>query len=97
LAPERPALHVTIDNDGAVQSVNLQRWGDAGQKAFGYIPFGGDILAEKRFGDLILPARLRVGWRHGTEEFSPFFEAEIISAVPNDCGRPDRPQNEDQR
>jgi hypothetical protein len=97
LAPERPALHVTIDNDGAVQSVNLQRWGDAGQKAFGYIPFGGDILAEKRFGDLILPARLRVGWRHGTKEFSPFFEAEIISAVPNDCGRPDRPQNEDQR
>ena len=97
LAPERPALHVTIDNDGAIQSVNLQRWGDAGQKAFGYIPFGGDILAEKRFGDLILPARLRVGWRHGTEEFSPFFEAEIISAVPNDCGRPDRPQNEDQR
>jgi hypothetical protein len=38
-----------------------------------------------------------VGWRHGTEEFSPFFEAEIISAVPNDCGRPDRPQDEDQR
>jgi len=82
LAPERPALHVTIDNDGAVQSVNLQRWGDIGQKAFGYMPFGGDILAEKRFGDLILPSRLRVGWRHGTEEFSPLFEAEIISAVP---------------
>jgi hypothetical protein len=97
LAPESPALHVTIDNDGAVQSVNLQRWGDAGEKAFGYIPFGGDILAEKRFGDLVLPARLRVGWRHGTERFSPFFEAEIISAVPNDRGRPDRPQNEDQR
>jgi hypothetical protein len=84
LAPERPALHVTIDNDGAVQSVNLQRWGNAGAQAFGYIPFGGDILAEKRFGDLVLPARLRVGWWHRTERFSPFFEAEIISAVPND-------------
>ena len=89
LAPESPALHVTIDNDGAVQSVNLQRWGDAGGKAFGYIPFGGDILAEKRFGDFVLPARLRVGWWHGTKRFSPFFEAEIISAVPNDRGRPD--------
>jgi hypothetical protein len=97
LAPERPSLHLTIDNDGAVQSVNLQRWGDAGQKAFGYIPFGGDVLAEKRFGDFVLPARLRVGWGYGTEQFSPFFEAEIISAVPNDRGRPDRPQNEDQR
>jgi hypothetical protein len=82
LAPERPALHLTIDNDGAVQSVNLQRWGDAGEKTFDYIPFGGDILTEKRFGDFILPSRLRVGWWHGTERFSPFFEAAIISAAP---------------
>jgi uncharacterized protein DUF6544 len=97
LAPERPSLHVTIDNDGAVQSVHLQRWGDAGEKAFGYMPFGGDILAEKRFGDLVLPARLRVGWWHGTERFSPFFDAEIISAVPDNGGRPDQPQNADRR
>jgi hypothetical protein len=83
LAPESPALHVTISDDGAVQSVNLQRWGDTGENAFGYIPFGGDILAEKRFGDFVLPVRLRVGWWHGTERFSPFFEAEIISAAPN--------------
>jgi hypothetical protein len=81
LAPELPALHLTIDNDGAVQSVNLQRWGDAGEKTFGYIPFGGDILAEKRFGDFALPSRLRVGWWHGTERFIPFFEAAIISAA----------------
>lgn len=93
LAPERPALHVTIDNDGAVQSVNLQRWGDTGQKAFGYIPFGGDILAEKRFGDFVLPARLQVGWWHGTPRFSPFFEAEIISAAPNNDPRTAKPQN----
>lgn len=91
LAPERPALHITIDDDGAVQSINLQRWGDTGRKTFGYIPFGGDVLAEKRFGDLVLPARLRVGWWHGTERFSPFFEAEIISAVPQQQGqRPNR-------
>ena len=94
LAPERPALHLTIDNDGAVQSVNLQRWGDVGEKTFGYIPFGGDILEEKRFGDFVLPARLRVGWWHGTERFSPFFEAEIISAAPNDLSRPARPHEE---
>jgi hypothetical protein len=87
LAPERPALHLTIDNDGAVQSINLQRWGDTGGKTFGYIPFGGDVLAEERFGDFVLPARLRVGWWHGTERFSPFFEAEIISAVPDAARR----------
>jgi hypothetical protein len=85
---------LSIDNDGAVQSVNLQRWGDVGGKTFGYIPFGGDILEEQRFGDFVLPARLRVGWWHGTERFSPFFEAEIISAAPNDRSRPARPHEE---
>jgi hypothetical protein len=93
LAPERPSLHLTIDNDGAVQSVNLQRWGDAGDKAFGYLPFGGDVLAEKRFGGFVLPSRLRVGWWHGTERFSPFFDAGIISAVPNNDPRADQAQN----
>jgi hypothetical protein len=89
LAPERPSLHLTIDNAGAVQSVNLQRWGDVGEKTFGYIPFGGDVLEEKRFGDFVLPSRLRVGWWHGTERFRSFFEEEIISAAPNDRSLPD--------
>ena len=84
VTPEHPELHLTIDHDGAVESVNLERWGDDGGKAFGYIPFGGDVLEEKRFGDFVLPARLRVGWWHGTERFSSFFEAEILSAVPDD-------------
>jgi hypothetical protein len=96
LAPELPALHLTIDNDGAVQSVNLQRWGDAGEKTFGYIPFGGDILTEQRFGDFALPSRLRAGWWHGTERFSPFFEAAIVSVVPHEGSRPVRLQNDDQ-
>jgi hypothetical protein len=56
VGPVGPAFRscVTIDNDGAVQLVNLQRWGDTGDKAFGYLPFGGDILGEKRFGDFVL-------------------------------------------
>ena len=87
LPPERPELHLTIDDDGAVQSAHLQRWGDAGNKTFDYIPFGGDVLAEKQFGDFVLPARLRVGWRHGTDRFSPFFEADIIAAEPTDAGQ----------
>ena len=86
--PERQSLRLTIDNNGAVQSVNLQRWGNAGQKTFGYLPFGGDVLAEKQFGNFVLPSRLRVGWWHGTERFSPFFEAEIISAAVQSTPRP---------
>jgi hypothetical protein len=84
LPPEHPVLRVTIDDDGAVQSIHLQRWGDAEAKAFGYVPFGGDVLAERRFGDFVLPSRLRVGWWHGTERFSPFFEADIITAATDD-------------
>jgi hypothetical protein len=34
-----------------------------------------------------------VGWRHGTDRFSPFFEAEIISAVPINDPRPDKAKN----
>jgi hypothetical protein len=81
LAPERPEMHLVIDYSGAVQSASLQRWGNAGQNHYGYIPFGGDVLAEKRFGDLVLPARLRVGWWYGTERYKPFFEAEITHAT----------------
>ena len=98
LAPERPTVRMTIDNDGSVVSVNLHRWGDAGGKSFGYVPFGGDVLHERRFGEFVLPSRLRVGWWQRTERFSPFFEAEITSAIPRDLGRAgaDRPQNDNQ-
>ncbi len=82
LGPEDTALHLRIDDAGAVKSASVQRWGNAGQTSFGYIPFGGEILAERRFGDFILPARLRVGWWFGTPRFNPFFEAEITHATP---------------
>ena len=95
LAPERPTVHMSIDDDGSVLSVNLRRWGDAGGKTFGYVPFGGDVLAERRFGEFVLPSQLRVGWYHRTERFTPFFEAEITSATRRDLGRarPDRPED----
>jgi hypothetical protein len=82
--PERTELQLTIDRDGALRCVEVQRWGNVGRDGYGYIPFGGDVLAERRFGDLTLPSRLAVGWWYGTPRFAPFFKAEIISAVAND-------------
>lgn len=79
--PERPEVHLALAADGAVRSVSLMRWGNSGQKAFGYIPFGGEIHAERRFGDLVLPSRVTVGWWYGTPRYKPFFEATILSAV----------------
>jgi hypothetical protein len=56
------------------------RWGDVGRPGFGYIPFGGEIHAERRFGSVVLPSRVSVGWWYGTPRYQPFFEATILGA-----------------
>jgi hypothetical protein len=82
VAPERPELTLRIDGSGAVQSVWLMRWGNVRRDGFGYIPFGGEVHAEQRFGDIVLPSALTVGWWYGTPRYKPFFEARITSAAP---------------
>jgi hypothetical protein len=82
LPPERPEVRVRIDEHGAIRTVSATRWGDAGEKTFRYIPFGGEIHAERRFGDLVLPSRASVGWWFGTPRFAPFFRAAISAVTP---------------
>ena len=78
--PEQVELRLTIDAGGAPRSVCVMRWGNVGQDHFGYIPFGGEIHAERRFGSFTLPSRVTIGWWFGTPRFRPFFEATILSA-----------------
>jgi hypothetical protein len=88
--PERPEVHLRIDGEGAVHSASALRWGNAGQKAFGYIPCGCDVRAERRFGDLVVPSAVTVGWWFGTPRHAPFFTAEIRSLRRADwSGAPD--------
>jgi hypothetical protein len=82
LPPERPEVRVCIDEHGAIRTVSAMRWGKAGEKAFRYIPFGGDVHAERRFGDLVLPSNLSVGWWFDTRGYAPFFRAEINTVTP---------------
>jgi hypothetical protein len=82
LPPERPEVRLRIDDHGAIRTVSAQRWGNAGEKAFRYIPFGGEIHAERRFGDLLLPSSASVGWGFGTPRYAPFFRAEISAVTP---------------
>jgi hypothetical protein len=77
--PERPQLRLRIDGDGALRSVVAQRWGDVGQRAFGYVPCGCEVLTERRFGDVVVPSSVTVGWWFGTPRYAPFFEAEILT------------------
>ena len=82
LPPERPEVRLRIDEHGAIRAVTAHRWGNAGETSFRYIPFGGDVHAERRFGDLVLPCTLSVGWWFETPRYAPFFRAEIGAVTP---------------
>ncbi|MEA2248926.1 MAG: hypothetical protein QOH46_3455 [Solirubrobacteraceae bacterium] len=77
LPPEHPEVRAHIDEHGAIRTVSALRWGDAGEQTFDYIPFGGEVHAERRFGDLVIPSSLSVGWWFGTPRYAPFFKAHI--------------------
>jgi len=57
-----------------------RRWGNAGQKGWGYIPCGCEVHAGRTFGDLILPSEFSVGWWFGTPRYAPFFHAALTAA-----------------
>jgi hypothetical protein len=78
LPPERPEVRLRIDDHGAIRTVTALRWGNAGEKTFQYIPFGGEIHAERRFGDFVVPSALSVGWWFENPRFAPFFKANIL-------------------
>jgi len=79
--PERPDVHLEIDEPGAVRSFWLERWGNVGQHDYGYIPFGGTVDRDARFGDVTIPASVEVGWWYGTARYRPFFRANVTSAT----------------
>jgi ketosteroid isomerase-like protein len=74
--PEWPEVRLRIDPEGALRTASAMRW----RKGDGYVPCGGIVHAERRFGDLVIPSRLTVGWRFDTPRWAPFYEAEILSA-----------------
>lgn len=75
--PERPELHLRIDDGGAPRSYWAPRWSDAGRQEFGYIPCGCEVEAERRFGDLVVPSRITGAWWFGTARETRFYRAEI--------------------
>lgn len=77
-------VEVTVDPDGRLVAVRLQRWNDSAEPP-GYAPFGGDLTDE-----FVTAAGVRiagagtVGWEYGTADWSDgrFFEFAIRRAVP---------------
>jgi hypothetical protein len=85
LTIRRTEPHIVVDlllaEDGAVREVVGQRWSNANpEQRFRQQPFGGTAQGEAVFSGYRIPARLHVGNHYGTEEYLPFFQAEIIGA-----------------
>jgi len=79
---ERIPLRLTIAQDGSLQSVAMDRWGNLTVDGrYALIPFGADILAERTFGGYTVPAHVGVSWWHGTDNRFEFFRAEISQAT----------------
>ena len=76
--PERPEVHLLIDRRGAVCSSWAQRWRDGG-----YAPCGCEVHEERRWGDLVVPSRVTVGWDFGTAAYRPFFTAQVEGLAEN--------------
>jgi hypothetical protein len=80
--PERVDVELGIDAAGAPRTVSLLRWGNVGRDGFGPIPFGGRLCEDRRFGDVVVPTRVVVGWWCGTPRYRPFFDARVLAVAP---------------
>ena len=72
--PERPELHLRIDERGGLRSSWAQRW----RGRDGYGRCGCEVHAERRFGDLVVPSHVTVSW-----DREPFFATEIRELAEN--------------
>jgi hypothetical protein len=81
---ETADIDYSMDDAGALTSVNMPRWGNPNSPEFRYVPCGGFIDEERTFQGYTIPSRLRVGWHFGSPRFAQegeFFRATIDTAV----------------
>lgn len=76
-------LTLTLDTQGAVQQVALQRWGNPAGGDYHYDTFGVVVEASGSFEGYTIPTQIRAGWFFGTERFErdgEFFRCTIDRA-----------------
>lgn len=66
---ERVDLTLTVDQDGRLQALRYQRWGNPEGGRFHYADFGGLVEDEGSFAGYTIPTRMRIGWHFGTDRF----------------------------
>ena len=57
---------LTVDADGRLTELAMQRWGPAGRGTFALQPFGAALSGEATSGGVTVPQRITAGWHHGT-------------------------------
>ncbi|BAZ42106.1 hypothetical protein NIES4101_80740 [Calothrix sp. NIES-4101] len=83
------SLTLVIDSNGKPLKISFPRWGNQtedGQHT--YIPFGGEILAEREFAGFTIPSQLRLGWWFSSnsqqetlrDRYAEFFQGTIEQA-----------------
>lgn len=85
------SVDVIISSDGQPIRVEFQRWSDANpEKTFRLQPFGGHLSGFRTFQGFRLPTHVEAGNLFGTEDYFPFFIAEVKSvrfSAPRSNGR----------
>lgn len=77
-------VEFSIDEQGRLRSVQMQRWSNPDRGAFRLVDFGGMLEDERTFDGYTIPTRVRVGWFFGSPRFEAegeFFRATIEQAI----------------
>ncbi|MGF1568369.1 MAG: DUF6544 family protein [Nodosilinea sp.] len=76
-------LTLTLDDQGAIQQVAIQRWGNPAGGGYHYDTFGVIAEASGTFEGYTIPTQIRAGWFFGTDRFEregEFFRCTIDQA-----------------
>lgn len=72
------AVDLTVGAQGRPQHVSFMRWSDANpDKVHRLQPFGGYLSEFRQFNGFTLPTRVEAGNMFGTDDYFPFFVADV--------------------
>lgn len=78
--PLSQAVDVTVDSDGRPVTAVFQRWSNANRdKVHRLQPFGAVMSDFREVGGYRLPFRVEAGNLYGTEDYFPFFRADVTA------------------
>lgn len=76
------SIDITVNDNGQPTRVVIQRWSNANpDKVFRLQPFGGDLYSFENFSGYYLPTLVEGGNHIGTEDYFPFYKANVVSIV----------------